>query len=375
MRNGIKIDMKCNAFDFVRLMLAVFVIYAHSRYLFGAEDLLHWQAQGFDYLHVGGVGLWGFFAISGFLVTSSWFNSNGAADFFAKRLKRIMPGFWMSLLVCCFFFAPLWYFLQQHTLDNFFTINGLHIWKFISSNLDTAIVTQSIGNVAIDSVNGPLWTIHHELSAYAILGFFGVIGLLGFKSKYTQGAVILTITLLLSGVRLLYTYNSNFSSVYALWFGDERFLLFLVIFMWGVTINIYRNILVPHWIGAAFSLATLLIATHYEFLPVVFPFCFSYLIISLCFALPFKNISSKIGDLSYGVYLYHWPVRLTLQMLGFQQSLGLWAFIGLNILLTLPLAVLSWHLVEKRFLGHAKKPAAPEQNPSEKPVNNLVAQS
>jgi len=350
-----KIDLKNNAFDFLRLLFALFVVYAHSRYLYGSPDILHWEAKGFDNLHAGTIGVWGFFAISGFLVTSSWMNSKSPADFFSKRFKRIFPGFWVSLLVCALIFAPIWYFIKHKTFHDFFQINGIHIWKFIFTNLDSAISIQSIGSVADDNINGPLWTIHHEVSAYVLLGFiFIFLSLLKLTSFSIQRRAILGITLLLSAVRIFYTYNLKFSQNYEAWFGDERFLLFFVIFMWGVVINLYREILNFLWIGLFASLAVLLLATKFEFLPIVLPFCFSFFVISLCFALPFKNISNLIGDLSFGIYLYHWPVRLTLQMLGFQERLGLWQFIGLNILVTLPIAYLSWNLVEKRFLAHGK---------------------
>lgn len=363
-----KPDFKNNAFDFARLLFAFFVVYAHSRYLYGAPDILHWEATGFDNLHAGTVGLWGFFAISGFLVAGSFSNSKGLTDFLTKRFKRIFPGFWCALLMCGLVFAPLWYFLKLNTLAGFWDINAIHVWKFITTNLDAAIQIQSIGEVANDQVNGPLWTIRHEISCYIILGIIlTLLGSLKFASRNLQRHSLLAITLGLSAVRLMYNYDADFKNAYGNWFGDERFLLFMVVFMWGATLNLYKDLLVPSWAGAFVSLVVLMIATKTDYLPVVFPFCFVYLVVSLCFMLPFKNIGKKIGDLSFGVYLYHWPVRLTLQMLGFQGKLGLWSFILLNILCTLPLAYLSWNLVEKRFLKHAKpetKPAllSPDSN-------------
>jgi len=358
MRPSTKPDMKNNAFDFARLLFAFFVVYAHSRYLYGAPDILHWDASGFDNLHAGSIGLWGFFAISGFLVTSSFSNSASLTDFLAKRFKRIFPGFWCSLFICGFVFAPLWYFLKLKTLTGFWDTNAIYIWKFITTNLDSAIQVQSIGAVAIDSINGPYWTIHHEVSCYIILGvILTFIGSFKFASRTLQRNTLLAVTLGLSIIRLMYNYYQPFTQVYGNWFGDERFLLFLTIFMWGATLNLYRDILEPSWAGAFICLLILLLATKTDYLPVVFPPCFTFLVICLCFMLPIRNIGKKIGDLSFGIYLYHWPMRLTLQMLGFQQELGLWSFILLNIVCTLPLAYLSWHLVEKRFLKHAKTEA------------------
>lgn len=345
-------DLKNNAFDFVRLLFAFFVVYAHSRYLYGAPDIFHWEDSHFSNLHAGSIGVWGFFAISGFLVATSFLKSNSIADFLTKRFKRIFPGFWCSLLVCALLFAPLWYFIKIGTLTNFIDINGLYIWKFLVTNMDATIQTQSIGSLVSDSINGPYWTIRHEINCYVILAIF--LSLTKF-SHAVQRYGLLYLTCLLSCIRLLFNYNANFAFAYPQWFGDEKFLLFLVIFLWGATLSLYKEHIKPNWMSAFLAFGLLIIATEADFLPFVFPLCFSYLIICLCFILPIRNIGERFGDFSYGIYLYHWPVRLTLQILGFQQKLGLWPFIALNVVCTLPLAYMSWTYVERRFLRHKHK--------------------
>ena len=208
--------LRNNAFDFVRLLFAFFVVYAHSRYMYGAPDILHWEDSHFINLHAGSVGVWGFFALSGFLVTNSYFNSNGLTDFLTKRFKRIFPGFWCSLLVCALLFAPLWYFLRSNTLEGFLEINGIHIWKFLTSNLDATIQTQSIGTVAIDTVNGPYWTIRHEINCYIILGI--LLSITGNKPRLQKYSILLT-AIFLSGVRLFYNYNTTYGAQFLVFTG------------------------------------------------------------------------------------------------------------------------------------------------------------
>jgi peptidoglycan/LPS O-acetylase OafA/YrhL len=356
MINSVTQDPKNNAFDFMRLMLAIFVVYGHSRYLYGAEDLLHWQAKGFEVLHIGGISVWGFFVISGYLVTTSWLNSKGLVDFLTKRFKRIFPGYWASLLVCAFFFAPLWYYLQFKTTDQFLSLNALNIWNFLSSNLLSVGAVNSIGGVAIDQVNGPLWTIPHEIHAYIMLGVIGCAGVISVNaSNFFKKWFILAVTILLTAARITYTYNADFANFYALWFGDERFLLFLAIFFWGVSLNLYKQLFPVNYCGLFLSFVGLVVGTLYDILPILLPFCFSYFIIALSFLIPVKNISKKIGDLSYGIYLYHWPIRLTLQMYGLLGVMSLWSFVALNLALTIPFALFSWNFVEKRWLQREKQ--------------------
>lgn len=139
--------------------------------------------------------------------------------------------------------------------------------------------------------------------------------------------------------------------------------------MWGVCLNLFRDIAPLKWSSLILSFVGLVLGTYFDILPVLLPFCLTYLIVSLCYIIPIRNVSKKIGDLSYGIYLYHWPVRLTLQMLGFQASLGLWQFVGLNLIMTLPLALVSWNFVEKSLLiRHKVNPEKTDAKPT--PIPN-----
>jgi hypothetical protein len=48
----------------------------------------------------------GFFAISGFLITSSWLNNPRPRDYFVARFLRVLPGLWFCLIITAFVVAP-----------------------------------------------------------------------------------------------------------------------------------------------------------------------------------------------------------------------------------------------------------------------------
>jgi peptidoglycan/LPS O-acetylase OafA/YrhL len=58
---------------------------------------------------------------------------------------------------------------------------------------------------------------------------------------------------------------------------------------------------------------------------------------------------SKIGDLSYGIYIYAWPVQQVGVALMGQQTPYL-ELLGITVPVTLILAAASWQLVEKKAL-------------------------
>jgi peptidoglycan/LPS O-acetylase OafA/YrhL len=56
-----------------------------------------------------------------------------------------------------------------------------------------------------------------------------------------------------------------------------------------------------------------------------------------------------LGDYSYGVYIYAWPVQQAIKTLRPGISIG--GMIAISTSVTLALSILSWHLVEKRMLA------------------------
>ena len=72
---------------------------------------------------------------------------------------------------------------------------------------------------------------------------------------------------------------------------------------------------------------------------------------------PGQGALARIGDLSYGLYLWSFPVQQTLVQT--QPGIGVTALLGETLLIALPLAWLSWRLVERPAL--ALKPWAHRQ--------------
>lgn len=65
------------------------------------------------------------------------------------------------------------------------------------------------------------------------------------------------------------------------------------------------------------------------------------------------SISSHWPDYSYGMYIYAFPVMMAAYALVPALSAPLLALV--TLVATLPLAALSWHLVEKPALNHARR--------------------
>ncbi|WP_186760172.1 acyltransferase family protein [Arthrobacter alpinus] len=94
-----------NSLNALRLGLALLVIVSHSSALgaYGSEFTIGGEA-------LGRWAVFGFFGLSGFLITRSRLSGRPVSDYYRARVLRIFPAFAVSLLVVAFVMAPLSHF-------------------------------------------------------------------------------------------------------------------------------------------------------------------------------------------------------------------------------------------------------------------------
>lgn len=95
-------DRRNNALNAWRLTLALGVIVWHAYPLTG-------RTVSYEPVHQLLRDAWvdGFFAISGFLITASWFSNPRMRTYFAARGLRLLPGLWVCLIITAFVVAPI----------------------------------------------------------------------------------------------------------------------------------------------------------------------------------------------------------------------------------------------------------------------------
>ncbi len=161
-----------NNFDFLRFLFAVAVIFSHSFVLCGvdADEPLTRLSSGQAYLAELGVD--GFFAISGFLITASWMRRPQWGDYLKKRILRIYPGFLIVGVLCILLVGT------AGTVSPAIYLHQLQPARLLLHLLllDKIAVPPTFSqNFVPDQVNGSLWTIKIEFEFYlmvAVLGTF-----------------------------------------------------------------------------------------------------------------------------------------------------------------------------------------------------------
>jgi peptidoglycan/LPS O-acetylase OafA/YrhL len=82
---------------------------------------------------------------------------------------------------------------------------------------------------------------------------------------------------------------------------------------------------------------------------IIDPLAYSAIVLYLSLAACNSLNLGKCGDISFGIYLYHFPI---IQLFKFMGTFEGNAWVGLlgSLLTTLVIAIASWHLIEKKFL-------------------------
>jgi peptidoglycan/LPS O-acetylase OafA/YrhL len=335
-----------NNFDALRLVAAISVIFSHA-FLIGegrqdGEPLM--RLTGGQTIF-GVVGVFVFFTISGFLVTQSFEATRSAPRFAAKRALRIYPGLLACLLVSAFVLGP---WATSLPLGGYFGDGGTY--AYVVSNFSMVTPTRSLPGVwftpwdAGGVVDGPLWTLPCELCMYLMVLALGLLRALDLR------AIAPLIVLGMAGI-WFDTASSEYFSGSALWL--------LSFFASGMALYRLRD---SGFINGRLALVACLglaLSVPLKAFILLFPIFGSYLVIYLAFARWLKPLpAARFGDLSYGLYIYGWPVEQAVVWLN-GGVLGWAKLFALALPITATLAFLSWHLVEKRALRLKPQAAAP----------------
>jgi peptidoglycan/LPS O-acetylase OafA/YrhL len=301
-------------FDYLRLMAAILVIAHHARVLNGEPPLM--LGPGLD---PGALGVGIFFVISGTLVAGSLERSRTIADFLAKRVLRIFPGLLVALLLTAFVLGPL-VTIQAGYLGEPTT------WLYVLKNLSLYAVTYQLPGVFLAApvagvVNGSLWTLRLEFTAYLALALLRPVRLalpLALEGL-TAIAAVAAIALHATG---LDGHGDLFRICYLAALNGFLFLA-------GATLQANRTR--PNTLGAITTLLFLLTPAWFLALPMG--------VVRLGQLKPPK----PPADLSYGLYIYSFPLQ---QWLAQTHHLT----VATSLVAALPFAALSWFLVEKLAL-------------------------
>jgi peptidoglycan/LPS O-acetylase OafA/YrhL len=326
---GQAFDPRHNALNAWRLILATGVIFWHSYPLTG-----HTIGYQPAVRLLGEVWVDGFFTVSGFLITASWLRKPHLREFWTARFLRIFPGLWVCLLVVAFIMAPIAAAIKHTSVP--FTSEIGYVLNNGLLNVYYAGINGTPTGIPWPGVwNGSIWTLIFELLCYVAVFVLGVTGLL------RRSWVLPTLFVLSVAWSGWVSYPTM-----AMQTIPQMLARFAVVFLAGALIHQYKDRIPASWslvmLGAAVVVASGLLQNYR--LVAAIPLAYTIIISGALLKAPALR-----NDISYGVYIYAFPVQQLLATFG-----ALWhpvLFFLTAAACTVPLAALSWFVVEKRAVA------------------------
>lgn len=341
-----------NNFNFLRLVFATLVLLSHAFELVDGNRSRELLTRLFGTISFGEFAVDGFFLLSGYLIVKSWDTQPKITVFLSKRILRIYPGFIVAAIVSAVIVGPL----GADSMDYF---SRLDIKKLPLNMLRLAApaVPPVFTGQPYAVVNGAMWTISYEFGCYLSVLVLGMSGLIKHKSGW------LLVTLAFTGAfaagilfNRLHIQPSVFDHAVKL---EKPFIRLGMFFFSGGTYYLLREqirfrpvmAVISGFLlsGAMFYWATaeLVLATLGGYL--LFYFAFS--------KLPLLQPFQTLPDVSYGLYLYGWPIQKLL-IWYFPALPAAWVFI-FSVAIGILAGLLSWLGVEKRFLRLKSRNSSP----------------
>lgn len=334
-----------NAFGFLRLLFASLVIFSHNPEMFDGDRRHEILTQIFGTLSLGEIGVAGFFIISGYLITSSFMSSANLRSYLLKRVARIYPAFLLASLICIAIVAPLAGGLLTDVGPK--QVLKAIVWATL---LQPPYVPGAFHGLHYASLNGAMWTIAYEFRCYLLVIFLAWFGLLKRPWLCLVGFIILEVLSIALPRNLLFDLYPN-EYVYAI-FGDLKVdAHFTSIFLSGVMFRLWKNEISYTAIGMTIATVGLIAGLCFKVTAdIAVATCGAYLIFGLA-KFGSKNFLNKINndvDISYGVYLYAWPIAM---LIIWFTDLDMVIFISLTLLFSLFFGWLSWTFLEKPIMN------------------------
>ena len=340
-----------NNFDLVRLVAAASVIVGHS-FIIATGDLYAEPLTGVSSFTLGQHAVNVFFILSGLLVAASLERNSGLVPFMTGRVLRVFPGLAACVLLLSLAMGPF-----VTSLDPVSYFASTQTWRYLAATLSLATGHAPLPGVfealpAAGEVNVSLWTLKYEMMCYGVLALLSALGL------WLRPRLLWLALGALVGVQLVRLWHLHVDEFGVL----DQVLRFLTCFFVGAGAYRLRDRLRLSPACAALAVAALALSWGTRLEPLVAYVAIGYL--ALCFSAlplgPMRRLCGR-GDLSYGLYIYGWPVAQLLLLSA--PGLGPVGLAGASLAVTLPLAALSWALVEKPALALKRrlrpKPAMP----------------
>ncbi len=338
-------------YDLLRVLAAFMVFAGHQKALTGLNEPAFLGFVTWGELAVGI-----FFALSGYLVSESWRRDPAVGRYLLRRGLRLLPGLAGVVLFACLLLGPILTSLKLGAyLVHPQTIEYL---RNILLNIRFALPGVFAANPVPNAVNGSLWTLPMEVACYLLLVLF-----LRALSCLRAGWILWPLAAALWLTDLLVPQGATWLLYATNWRVGVHFATF---FFAGAALRLAPPPRFDPIPAAMLAAAVLMFTANSRLGYWCTPLCVTLLVIGSArvSAAP-SRWATRYGDLSYGLYLYAFPVQQLIISTGLARDYPRRGFV-VAWLGTVLCAFVSWRWIESPALRFKPRAAsAPRAKPAD----------
>ncbi len=326
-----------NNFQLLRFLTALTVAATHCLWvIYGEFPQAQWPLD--ILMQISHCGICIFFGLSGYLITASLIKRPNLLRYSVSRLLRLCPLLCLVAILTAFVLGPL---ISSASFAHYYS--DWRLWAYVPATT-LAYPDMTLPGVFTtlpdaNEVNISIWTLRYELTAYGIMGLIAGLGLL------TSRFLWVWVMLALVGYGAV-SFTTNLRTEIAFIDHGSRFgFAFLI----GLILFRFQNKIPLNLLGVSLVIG-LAVATNHS------PYMEPFRILALTYTAIWFGLKPKgfiraynnVGDYSYGIFVFHWPIAQTILQL--QPEITYLELVYTALPLSLGLAVITWHGVEAPFL-------------------------
>lgn len=342
--DGAMVDRKNNV-GFLRLVFACAVIVGHAPEMIDGNVSREPLAALTGVLTLGSVAVDGFFLLSGYLITASMTRST-PLRYLNRRVMRIYPAFIIASLLSVYVLGRLADAQISGALPKVFS-------KIILLRQPDYYPGQFPGLQHYPLLNGAMWTIAYEFRCYLLIFALGICGVLRRPGAMITITFIALSLFAASGVKpvsALLTEWENYGAIKLLIGNPTQVVRLTAAFLVGSCLWVKGNGRTPQISGNVAAISAIAMVAIIVMVPVMGEVA----VLTLgAVGLFWASFRANLGvlqtindqwDISYGTYLYGWPIATYIRWT--YPSIDPWTLAACTVPLALLAGAVSWHLVE-----------------------------
>ncbi|WP_313386174.1 acyltransferase [Chishuiella sp.] len=333
-----------NNFDFLRLLFASAVVFSHSYSLTAKEDIVYVLTN--KQINLGWLSVDIFFILSGYLILSSLKYSKSIQNYLWKRVLRLYPALFI-LLLFTLLLVPFVYVGKNILKEASFWSYAPRVLSLFNVQIDMNNVFKN--NPYPSAVNGSLWSLCYEFLMYILL-----LVIYPFRNKNKLLILFFLLAFICSYILFLFKptfLNRYFSLIYI-----DTFQLYRLskCFFAGCLLYLLKLEKLNYFFVRVICISLITLSIYLNLFKYIGPLLLPIfiLLIGQLKTNYISGIINKIGDISYGIYIYGFFVQ---QYLMYFFKLNVIELTIYGMFFTGILAYFSWNFIEKPMQKYKMK--------------------